>query len=552
MQIVAVAVAGFCVLTWAFWPEPEGQGVAPRPPRDPRNPDDDAFVHAVPVAGARVDAGFDAVDAGDVVGDEDAFAVAMTGHTGAVYVGDLDDIRARGVLRVLARNNASSYFLYRGVERGFEYELAAMLAKRLGVRLQMVVAPTRRELIPWLLEGRGDIVFAGLSPKSPRADRVTFSPPYATVRWAVVTSTKPPPAPLSSPKTLPKKAKKAPAFALSEWQLLVQPSSSALPILRGNAVAGGLRINAALETDESEDLLDDVATGPPGVAAVVEERVARLELMHRRDLKIAALLDDVDAAAVATRVEDNALAAAVAAFVVDVVGSSDHAALDRRYHRDRAATAIAVNDAVRGDKEGRLTPFDDAMKAAAARVRVDDGVPLDWRLLAALAVQESGLDPNAESAFGAQGLMQLLPSTARENGCDDTGDPTCSVNAAARYLGRLAKRCAAPHVLTKKGVDGGVSDVDVGDRVVSLQDQVRFALAAYNAGIAHVDDARALAAAEGKDPDRWFGHVEVAMSNLEKPRLYARTKYGFARGSETVAFVSSVQSRFDVFASLVD
>ena len=517
--VVAAAVVGFF-----FWPRPPPLPPPP-PPVDPRHDDVD-------------------VDAGTVA-SANRFAAAMTSHRGKVYFGDVDAIRARGVVRVLTRNNASGYFLYRGVERGFDYEIAERLAKEIGVRLEMVVAPTRRDLIPWLLEGRGDVIIAGLSTETPRADRVTFSSPYVETRWVVVTPSS-------------KKRATAPKIEsvddLTQIALLVRPSSSALPRLRALQVPGGLTLVAAMETLESEDLLDELKLRD-NTAAVVEERVARLELLHRNDLQIALTLDGDDKAGMATRKEDTGLAALVDDFVRRNRKGTEWNVLFKRYHESKRATSMAVDDKLRADKDGRLTPYDDIFKSAAARIAVaanaddvDDVVPFDWRMLAAVAVQESKLDPQAQSPFGARGLMQLLPSTAAENGCDDPVDVACAVRAAARYLGRLAKQQSTPLPRVAVGVDGGGAIDD--NRQVALKDRIRFALASYNAGAAHVDDARVLAAREGLDPDRWFGHDEHAMLLLEKPRYYTTVPHGFARASETVAYVSEIQSRFDAYVAL--
>ena len=118
----------------------------------------------------------------------DAFVVAraMTQHREAIARGDLAEIQRRRVLRVLTRNNPVTYFLYKGRQHGFEYELASMLAEDLGVRLEMVVAPERKDLIPWLLEGRGDVIAASLTVTEGRGERVAFSQPYLFTREVVV------------------------------------------------------------------------------------------------------------------------------------------------------------------------------------------------------------------------------------------------------------------------------------------------------------------------------------------------------------------------------
>jgi membrane-bound lytic murein transglycosylase F len=87
---------------------------------------------------------------------------------------------------------------------------------------------------------------------------------------------------------------------------------------------------------------------------------------------------------------------------------------------------------------------------------------------------------------------------------------------------------------------------------VVLKDRVRFALASYNAGPGHLDDARVLAKEEGLDPNRWFGHTEKAFMLLSKPRYYQKAKHGFARSEETVKYVSEIQTRYDAYVALTD
>ena len=83
--------------------------------------------------------------------------VKLSTHHEEENFGDLLDIKKRGVLRVLLKNNASSYFLKRGQLMGFEYEMAKAFAKHLGVRLVVHVPPGNDETLDWLEEGKVDI-----------------------------------------------------------------------------------------------------------------------------------------------------------------------------------------------------------------------------------------------------------------------------------------------------------------------------------------------------------------------------------------------------------
>lgn len=451
----------------------------------------------------------------DVSPSDRHFAKALTGHTNRQFLGDLDAIKKRNVLRVLTRNNSTSYFLHRGVEAGFHYELAKMFADELGVRLEMVVPKASRDLIPWLLEGRGDIVLAALGDDAPRIDRVAATRPYLTSPLVVVT----------------RKGHAPPVDSLERLQgvtTLVQPSSSALARLRQASKERDLNfdLRAVRETVEAEDLLDFVADGR-GDAAVVVERIARAELLVRDDLEITATLDlEPVRSVVAVRKEDEKLFAATESFLRRNVRGTLFNIFYKRFHENKGRTKRFHNEEVRADKDGAISPWDTEFQLAAKTAGVD------WRLLAAQAYQESRFNPKAKSEWGAVGLMQMLPSTAREMGVSDPWDPGQSIIGGAAYLGKMVKRF--------EGDD------------VKLKDAVRFALAAYNCGMGHVDDARRLAKKRGLNPNRWFDNVAKAMLLLEKPRFYRHARYGYARGSEPVRYVSEIQTRYDNYVALTD
>lgn len=451
----------------------------------------------------------------DVSSNDRHFAKALTGHTNRQFVGDLDAIKKRNVLRVLTRNNSTSYFLHRGVEAGFHYELAKMFADELGVRLEMVVPKASRDLIPWLLEGRGDIVLAAIGDDAPRIDRVATTRPYLTSPLVVVTRKGHEPK-VDSLQTL------------QQVTTLVQPSSSTLARLRQVSKEQGLKfdLRAVRETVEAEDLLDFVADGRAD-AAVVVERIASAELLVRDDLEISATLDvEPIRSVVAVRKEDEKLFAATDSFLRRNVRGTLFNIFYKRFHENKRRTKRFHNEEVRADKDGAISPYDTEFQLAAKTAGVD------WRLLAAQAYQESRFNPKAKSEWGAVGLMQMLPSTAREMGVNDPWDPGQSIIGGAAYLGKMVKRFKSDDV--------------------QLKDAVRFALAAYNCGMGHVDDARRLAKKRGLNPNRWFDNVAKAMLLLEKPRFYRHARYGYARGSEPFRYVSEIQTRYDNYVALTE
>jgi membrane-bound lytic murein transglycosylase F len=149
---------------------------------------------------------------------------------------------------------------------------------------------------------------------------------------------------------------------------------------------------------------------------------------------------------------------------------------------------------------------------------------LDWRLVAALAYQESYWDPEAESLTGVRGLMMLTESTAADLGVSSRLDPVEAIFAGARYLAHLHKR--------------------VGPEVVE-PGRTYMALAAYNLGLGHVEDARLLAKRLGKNPNVWQD-VRSTLPLLRSGRYYTTLSHGYARGTVSVRYVDRIRTYYRI------
>jgi membrane-bound lytic murein transglycosylase F len=149
---------------------------------------------------------------------------------------------------------------------------------------------------------------------------------------------------------------------------------------------------------------------------------------------------------------------------------------------------------------------------------------IEWRLLAAVAYQESQWDPFATSETGVRGFMQLTDETARRLGVTDRLDTKASILGAARYLQDLRSKFPAR---------------------ITEPDRSWLALAAFNIGIAHLEDARILAQKQKLNPDLW-SDVKKTLPLLAEPEYYENAKYGYARGGMPVAFVDRVRAYYDI------
>jgi membrane-bound lytic murein transglycosylase F len=156
------------------------------------------------------------------------------------------------------------------------------------------------------------------------------------------------------------------------------------------------------------------------------------------------------------------------------------------------------------------------------RAQIATGV--EWRLLAAIAYQESQWDPLATSETGVRGLMQITEDTARHLGVTDRLNPTAAVVGAAQYVKDLKAKLPAR---------------------IAEPDRTWLALAAFNIGLAHLEDARILAQKQKLNPDLW-SDVKKALPLLALPEYYEDTKFGYARGGMPVAFVDRVRAYYDI------
>lgn len=437
--------------------------------------------------------------------------------------GDLDEVKARGSLRVLTFNNPVNYFLYRGQMMGFDYELSKLAASRLGVRLEMVVPPRRDLIFDWLLEGRGDVIASTLTVTSERQPALRFSRPYLFIEELVVQASDAP-EPLVDIRELEGRS-------IHAWA----SSSHYQTLLKLQDVVGPFDIVAIAEDMESEEILDRVATSEFPLA-VVDSHIMEAELRYRDDVAVAFELRDPTivppeqhsvvapdkAVAFAVRPGNPKLAAFIDEFVEDIRGSFEYGVLRNRYFEDNLRLPRVKTR--RAAVTGQLSPYDELFRLYSKRYG------LDWRLMAAQAYQESRFDTNAESWAGAQGMFQLMPATALELGFENLFDPETGIHAGIQYMDLLLARL---------------------DPRIPLKHRLRFALAAYNAGWGHLEDARRLAEQQGWDRNKWFGHTERAMLLLRQPQYYQHARHGYVRGTEPVNYVSQIQNLYDHYVKLV-
>ena len=433
---------------------------------------------------------------------------ALTLSQGETYFADLDEIKKRKVLRVLTRNTSSTFFIYKGEQLGFEYELAQEFAKSIGVRLEMIIPPSREALFEYLESGKGDVIAAGMTKTPEREKRFLFSAPYQFVNELLIV-----PAKDKTTKGLPD---------LKGKTISVRKSSSYYETLTNFRDSLGFKIDLVPEDLETEDIMARVGAGKIA-ATVADSNIVQLEMTYDNNIRSAGPLGDVVEIGWVMRQGQTGLKNEADAFMKKLYKGTFYNIMVNKYFKDSKGSRS--DQTLRADRGGRLSPFDELVKKHAKTFE------LDWRLITSQMYQESRFDPKAKSWVGAKGLMQVMPRTAQELKVDDVEQPDNGILAGAKLMARYSNLFNSSEI--------------------SAKDRIRFALASYNCGPGHIYDARDLAKQMGLNPNKWFNNVEQALLLLSKRDVAKNVRYGYCRCEEPVNYVSQIQNRYDQYVRMV-
>ncbi len=430
---------------------------------------------------------------------------------------DLTEIRERGVIRMITRYNSSSYFIHKGGEAGFEYELFWRYARQLDLPVEVVIPEPGEDLISLLNAGRGDVICAGLARDASTDRYAAATRPYNLVHQVLVLNESDP-----RPATL---------ASLAGLRITLPASSTIKAELQQIREDNGLRfvIDTGRPLVEPEELIAQVSRGEIQ-ATVVDDNIARAVKTYLPNIHIGAQIGEQRPIVWMVRENSSELKASLNDYLkqhfrVTAHGtrrSQTYGILYERYYRDARTIKGFQNVADRPDMSGRISKYDDLIQTMAGRVG------LDWRLVSALVYQESRFYEHARSSADARGLMQVVPKFAGAQ-ADSLYYPAANLRAGLRLL---------------KQTHTGFAYLDSLDRW-------RFTLATYHAGAGHVADARRLAMDLGRNPNQWAGSVAHTLELLMQRRYYSRTRHGFYRGAETVNYVEEILNRYRMYQRLV-
>ena len=438
-----------------------------------------------------------------------AAAVVLVLNACAPQKNLLEQVKDRGELRVLTRNSATTYYIGPHGPTGPEYDLVKAFAEYLGVSVKLEVEDNLQRILHKIAEGDADIAAAGLTVTESRQQSVRFAPSYQSITQQLVYRQG-----TRKPRSITE---------LDDGFLEVLANSSHAERLA--ELKNDYPTLSWMETDDlsSSELISLV------VDQVIDYTVADsndVAMMRRYQPEVQVAFDISDEQHLAwamPKSQDDSLYQAAVEFFDSIKASGElKATLARHYgyirNYDYAGTPTYMRHIQR-----RLPTYIEQFQAAA---KEND---LDWRLLAAVAYQESHWNPLAVSPTGVRGIMMLTKVTAKQLGIEERTDPVESIEGGARYLRTLFDKFA---------------DLPEPDRTW-------LALAAYNVGYGHVKDAQWLTEQNGGDPNQWT-EVKQRLPLLRERKWYRQTKYGYARGNEPVRYVENIRSYYDILRWQID
>jgi len=417
----------------------------------------------------------------------------------------LERVKEDGVLRVVTRNSPATYFQDRNGETGFEYELVKRFADDLGVKLQIETADNLDELFGRLGKPSGPVLAAaGLVSSDSRQKEVRFSHEYLEV----------------TPQIIYRNGQPRPTDAAD----LV---GKKITVLKGSSHAeqlAALKVQyPALQYEESDavevvDLLRMVDEGQIDLTLVDSNEVA-MNQVYFPNVRVAFDLGDArDQRWAVAPGEDNSLLNEVNGYIDKVKKNGTLQRLKDRYYGHVDVLGYVGAYTFAQHLQQRLPNFEKHFQASAKKEKVD------WRLLAAIGYQESMWQAGVTSKTGVRGLMMLTQNTAQAMGVSNRLDPVQSIKGGAKYFAYVKDQL---------------------DESIAEPDRTWFALAAYNVGGGHLDDARKLAEKEGLNPNKWLD-VKKILPRLAQKQWYSKTRYGYARGGEPVHFVANIRRYYDI------
>ena len=404
----------------------------------------------------------------------------------------------------VTHNGPTTYYLNNDNQpAGIEYDLASLFVKQYypEYSLRFVLVNSISDVIPSLLKNKAHIAAANLSVTRMRQHLVLFASPYQETQQQLIFNDEI----NEKPKNIDD---------LKDKKIAVpQGTSYAERLAELQEKHHFLHWHAEKHTN-SESLLEEVADGVLDYT-VADSHLVSLMQNYYPNLQVALPIGSAEKFAWAlSKNADPEMVRKINAFFSSIKKDGTlRNLLDRYYGHSERLNTLDITTFLK--RINTILP-----KYIHLFKQAQDVTGLDWRLLAAVSYRESHWDTFNTSPTNVRGLMMLTEDTADLMGVTDRLDPKQSIPAGAKYIQKL---------------------IDTVPERIPEPDRTYMALAAYNIGYAHVEDARVLAKRLSLNPDSW-ADVKKTLVLLKNPEYYTTAKYGYASGGAPVIFVESVRS----------
>lgn len=420
----------------------------------------------------------------------------------------LSQVQEQNELIVISRNGPTTYYEGSNGPTGFEYELASLFADFLGVKLRMVVPPNFSDILPLITRGDAHLAAAGLTITEKRREIVRFGPVYQRITPQLVyrSGTRP-------PTTLAEVGGILEVVAGSSHEEHLNILQQDYPELTWFA-----------KDSSSEELLEYVWEQLIEYTVADSNELAVHRHFYPELIPAFDLMPEEPLAWAFPHGDDDSLFNAAVVFFNKIRKNGTLVQMIERYYGHIGDFDYVGTRRYQADVEVLLPRYLEMFMQAARDVN------MDWRLLAAISYQESHWDPDAVSPTGVRGMMMLTLDAAKDMGIENRLDPAQSIQGGANYLSAMVEKLP--------------------DRIAE-PDRTWLALAAYNVGFGHLEDARILTQENKGDIDKWID-VKKSLPLLSQKKWYKRTRHGYARGREPVHFVENIRTYYDILVWLTE
>ncbi len=416
----------------------------------------------------------------------------------------LKQIQDSGELVVITRNSPTTFYEGAQGPTGFEYELARKFAEFIGVELKIVIPENLGDIFNMLEQKQAHFAAAGLTVTDARKEKVRFGPSYMEITEQLIYNNQ-----RRKPKSI---------ADLTNGHLEVIAGSSHVENLLNQKQQYPELVWTEHDDMESEQLLQLVEN------QVIDYTIAdsnELSMNQRFLLELRVAFDISEPKKLAWAfpiTEDKSLYDKAMVFFWRILNNGEITHLIEKHYGHVSKFDYVGNRIYLRHIATRLSKYMDLFKQAGEKHKVN------WRLLAAMGYQESHWNPRAVSPTGVRGIMMLTRETAGQMGIQNRLDPRSSIFGGAKYLARIRKRFP---------------------KEIKEPDRTWFALAAYNVGYYHVEDARKIALKLNKNPNKWVD-LKTTLPLLSQRKWYKKTRFGYARGWEPVKYVENIRRYFDL------